>query len=61
MSAYYIVSCRGWFLHDRQLTHTEIVRSINALSKLCVIRLSPDTVHFIVSGNEGREGVQVWS
>ncbi|GFZ44818.1 hypothetical protein JCM24511_02544 [Saitozyma sp. JCM 24511] len=43
-----------------QLLH-KIVRSLAALAKLCVIRLSPDKVHFIVPGNEGRDGVQVWS
>lgn len=44
------------------LTDTsEIVRSLVALAKTGVIRLSPDIVHFIVPGNEGRDGVQVWS
>jgi hypothetical protein len=43
------------------LCFAEIVRSLAALAKLCVIRLSPDKVHFIVPGNEGRDGVQVWS
>lgn len=32
-----------------------------ALAKVGVIRLSPDVVHFIIPGNEGRDGVQVWS
>ncbi|BEI93921.1 uncharacterized protein CcaverHIS019_0603800 [Cutaneotrichosporon cavernicola] len=39
----------------------KIVRSLAALAKVCVVRLSPDSVHFIVPGNEGRDGVQVWS
>ena len=40
---------------------TEIVRSLATLSKSCVIRLSPDKVHFIIPGNENKDGVQVWS
>ncbi|GMK54198.1 hypothetical protein CspeluHIS016_0107840 [Cutaneotrichosporon spelunceum] len=36
----------------------KIVRSLAALAKVCVVRLSPDSVHFIVPGNEGRDGVQ---
>lgn len=40
---------------------TEIVRSLVALAKVGVIRLSPEVVHFIIPGNEGRDGVQVWS
>ncbi|BEJ16983.1 hypothetical protein CspHIS471_0603840 [Cutaneotrichosporon sp. HIS471] len=39
----------------------KIVRSLAALAKVCVVRLSPDSVHFIVPGNEGGDGVQVWS
>nr|XP_019048408.1 HUS1 checkpoint protein [Kwoniella bestiolae CBS 10118]OCF27338.1 HUS1 checkpoint protein [Kwoniella bestiolae CBS 10118] len=40
---------------------TEITRSLAALARSCVIRLSPDQVHFIVPGNESSTGVQVWS
>ncbi|ORY30828.1 checkpoint protein Hus1/Mec3 [Naematelia encephala] len=39
----------------------KIIRSLAALARTCVIRLSPEKVHFIVPGNEGRDGVQVWS
>ncbi|OCF33100.1 HUS1 checkpoint protein [Kwoniella heveanensis BCC8398] len=39
----------------------KITRSLAALAKTCVIRLSPEQVHFIVPGNEGSTGVQVWS
>ncbi|WVQ93978.1 hypothetical protein IAU59_001056 [Kwoniella sp. CBS 9459] len=39
----------------------KIARSLAALAKTCVIRLSPEQVHFIVPGNEGSTGVQVWS
>ncbi|KAL7420160.1 DNA damage checkpoint control protein [Cryptotrichosporon argae] len=39
----------------------KIGRSLSALAKVCVIRLSLDKVHFIIPGHEGREGVQVWS
>ncbi|KAI9633365.1 checkpoint protein Hus1/Mec3 [Dioszegia hungarica] len=38
-----------------------IIRSLAALARLCVIRLSEDKVHFIVPGNENKDGVQVWS
>jgi hypothetical protein len=59
MSLCYIVSFLARILATAN--EPEIVRSLNALSKLCIIRLSAETVHFIVPGNEGREGVQVWS
>jgi hypothetical protein len=40
----------------------EIVRYLAVMAKVCVIKLTPDTVHFIVSGSEGApEGVQIWS
>ncbi|WVF66361.1 hypothetical protein IAT40_001101 [Kwoniella sp. CBS 6097] len=39
----------------------KISRSLAALAKTCVIRLSPEQAHFIVPGNEGSTGVQVWS
>ncbi|RSH84667.1 uncharacterized protein EHS24_006191 [Apiotrichum porosum] len=39
----------------------KIIRSLAALAKVCVVRLSPEKVHFIIPGNEGRDGVQVWS
>ncbi|KAL1408920.1 Checkpoint protein hus1 [Vanrija albida] len=39
----------------------KIVRSLAALAKVCVIRLSEEKVHFIIPGNEGKDGVQVWS
>jgi HUS1 checkpoint protein len=44
-----------------KLIESEIVKALHALAKTCVIRLTPDKVHFIVPGNEGKEGVQVWS
>lgn len=47
--------------HNSTRLTSEIVRSLAALAKVCVVRLSPDSVHFIVPGNEGRDGVQVWS
>lgn len=61
MLPYYIVSFLSLFQLEIKAHRSEIVRSLNALSKLCIIRLSAETVHFIVPGNEGREGVQVWS
>ncbi|WWD06059.1 hypothetical protein V865_004144 [Kwoniella europaea PYCC6329] len=39
----------------------KITRSLAALARSCVIRLSPEQVHFIVPGNESSTGVQVWS
>ncbi|ORX34922.1 checkpoint protein Hus1/Mec3 [Kockovaella imperatae] len=39
----------------------KIVRSLASLARLCIIRLSAEKVHFIISGNEGKDGVQVWS
>ncbi|KAK4684634.1 hypothetical protein P7C73_g5533, partial [Tremellales sp. Uapishka_1] len=40
----------------------KIIKSLAALAKLCVIKISPDTIHFIIAANEGqKEGVQVWS
>jgi hypothetical protein len=43
-------------------TSAEIVRYLSVMAKTCVIKLTPETVHFIVSGSEGGpEGVQIWS
>ncbi|WVR03258.1 hypothetical protein IAU60_000249 [Kwoniella sp. DSM 27419] len=39
----------------------KITRSLAALARTCVIRLSPEQVYFIVPGNENSTGVQVWS
>ncbi|EIW73416.1 hypothetical protein TREMEDRAFT_25550 [Tremella mesenterica DSM 1558] len=39
----------------------KIVQSLGAIAKICVVRLTPEKVYFIVPGNEGRDGVQVWS
>ena len=38
-----------------------IARSLAALAKTCIIRLSEEKVHFIIPGNENKDGVQVWS
>ncbi|WVN86024.1 uncharacterized protein L203_101182 [Cryptococcus depauperatus CBS 7841] len=39
----------------------KIIRSLNAISKVAVIRLSEDQTFFIVPNNESQTGVQVWS
>lgn len=46
---------------DTPTDRPEIIRSLAALAKVCVVRLSLEKVHFIIPGNEGRDGVQVWS
>ncbi|KAK1921436.1 checkpoint protein Hus1/Mec3 [Papiliotrema laurentii] len=47
-------------IHNVALLH-KIIRSLSTLARTCTIRLSPEQVHFIIPGNEGRDGVQVWS
>ena len=51
----------GRILGSQADLYPEIVRSISALARQCIVRLSPEKVHFIVPGNEGRDGIQVWS
>lgn len=51
-------SVSGQSVADQQ---SEIIRSLGALARTCVIRLSETSVHFIVPGNENKDGVQVWS
>lgn len=40
----------------------EVVKSLQSTAKSCVIKLGPESVHFIVSDSEsGPSGVQIWS
>ncbi|AGV14263.1 HUS1 checkpoint protein, variant [Cryptococcus neoformans var. grubii H99] len=39
----------------------KIIRSLAALARSCVIKLSEEQVYFIVPGSESATGVQVWS
>jgi len=40
----------------------EVVKALHRTSKSCVIKLGPESVHFIVSDSEsGPSGVQIWS
>ncbi len=53
--------------NSQRLTRTilcsaEIVKSLSSMAKSCIIKLSPEAVHFIVPGSEGGpEGMQIWS
>ncbi|KIR41171.1 HUS1 checkpoint protein [Cryptococcus deuterogattii 99/473] len=40
---------------------SEIIRSLAALARSCVIKLSEEQIYFIVPGSESATGVQVWS
>jgi HUS1 checkpoint protein len=53
--------CFHWVNFLLLISAVEIVKSLSSLAKVCIIRLSPEKVYFIVPGNEGRDGVQVWS
>lgn len=43
------------------LTFTRVCESLNKLTKRCVLKLTPEMVHFIVSSGEDAAGVQVWA
>lgn len=54
-------SCASAVDVTMKLTQVGIARSLAALAKSCIVRLSEDKVHFIIPGNENKDGVQVWS
>jgi hypothetical protein len=58
LSAHLVVNDAG-FTHEAVISG--ISQTVQALTKTCIIKWSPDLMQIIVPGGENDGGVQVWS